>query len=103
MDIEDFTLLNISKNKLNPAHPAFLNSQGKEKDTEREWFFSSSASSPVSQKNNDFFVTKKSDNSDSTTPFAGVWNQGKWCFWFLFEKNSSELQVLEVQFFPKKT
>lgn len=51
MDMEDSPLLNISRNKLNPACPAFLHSQEREKDTDMDWFSSSSASSPVSQKN----------------------------------------------------
>lgn len=49
-----------------------------------------------------FFVTKTSDDYNSTTPFAEVWSQVKWRVWILFEENSSELQVLEGQFSTKK-
>lgn len=68
MDLEDSPLLNISKSKLNPAHPAFLHSQRREKDTDGDWFFSL-ASSPVSQKNDACSLSQKTVTTVSTTPW----------------------------------
>lgn len=81
MGIEESSLLKVFKKKLNPAHLAFLHSQGKEKNTDREWSFSSSdRRSFVSQKNGHcsppFIATKTSDNPWHHHPLCRGLNSG---------------------------